>query len=251
MSDGSTDDDLRHLLDDLSTTLDALRGELDDRDRDGRERSRHSRARRTPSVAPPRPGRFLRFTEEYTIPTLVSFLEANIRALELLQGLLGILNGSDDSRVERRQFEALGGRTMDQLDGVLTDLQDALDGQPTDPDARDLLEDARALRREIDDRIAGRDLTRREERGGRAGGRDRGGRRSRRDGGPVSIDVADAGDTTERPEREDEDAPRDDEVDVDAELDAIRREVHDGEADAGGVERGESGDGDGDEDRED
>lgn len=242
MSDRSSDD-LRYLLDDLSSTLDALRDELGDQDR------RRSGADRDRPLAPPRPGRFLRFTEEYTIPTLISFLEANIRALELLQGLLGLLDGEEGdrrSRSDRRQFEALGGRTMDQLDGLLDDLQGALEGQPTDPDARELLGDARSLRREIDDHIAGRTADDRREgddrRRRRRGHRERRGRRS---DGSVGIDVTDADEEpTDRDEAPAREESPDDEVDVDAELDSIRREVR-GDPDGTG-RNGESGDGDGD-----
>ncbi len=249
MSDRSSDD-LRYLLDDLSSTLDSLRDELDERERRDRRGGRRGRDHdRSRGLTPPQPGRFLRFTEEYTIPTLISFLETNIRALELLQGLLGLLNGSDGSatRADRRQFEALGGRTMDQLDGLLTDLQDALEGRPTDPEASDLLDDARSLRREIDDRIAGRRPEDRRLRD-RTGDRDRG--RRRRDGGSVSIDVSDADDRrdADRNDAADEeaDAP-DDEVDVDAELDSIRREVHGDEGGDDGVDADADADGNGDE----
>lgn len=246
MSDRSSDD-LRHLLDDLSHTLDALRDELDegerrrgrsggrgaDRNRDGegdrprergRRRGRDRDGDRGSRPEPPGSGRFLEFTEEYTIPTLISFLETNIRALELLQGLLGLLNGSGESRSDRRQFEAVGERTMDQLDGLLGDLQGAIEGEPTDPTARDLLAEARSLRREIDDRIAGRSSADGER---PRDGRDRDRDRRERDERSVSIEVTDAdGGDSSTEDATDGSGSADDEVDVEGELDSIRREVH-------------------------
>ena len=65
-------DELAAQLDELEATLTDLRSEL------------RSEGRRGPP-RPPRLGELLRFTEEYTIPTLIALLEATIKSLELLQ----------------------------------------------------------------------------------------------------------------------------------------------------------------------
>ncbi|MFC5969727.1 hypothetical protein ACFPYI_00135 [Halomarina salina] len=274
-----SDDDLSALLDELSGTLDRLQTELDDDrgrrgrgerrgDRDGNRRDRGRRDNPEERRAPrrrrersgpqiPRPGTFLKFTEEYTIPALIAFLEANVRALELLQGLLRLLRGGE---VSESHVESVGRRTLGQVDGLLSDVQGALEGQPSNPEARDLLDEARSLRGEIDDRIAGGAIRREGERGGRTSGRDDdrptgNDRRSDRQGrsAPVAIDVSDddgrgndrRGDESrgsdrrpsdqDREERRGEDRrdgerARRDEVDVDSELDSLRRQVR-GDAD--------------------
>ena len=113
-----------------------------------------------------------------------------------------------------------GRRAIDSLDGVLADLQDAVEGQPTDPRARDLLGEARDLRDEIDDILAGRepdDGDERERTRREASDRDRD--RDRGDRGGVTIDVADEDDPRDRGDRADGTDESDDEdegVDVDA-----------------------------------
>jgi hypothetical protein len=252
-----SDDDLDALLDDLSGTLDRLRSELDEeragdrrRERPVDDRRRTRRADRDrPSI--PGPGRFLRFTEEYTIPALIAFLEANIRALELLQGLLRLL---DRGETTERRVESVGRRTLDGVDDLLSDVQGAIEGRPSDDRARDLLDEARSLRAEIDDRVAGGDGITRRGRADRS--RDRPSDRSRRedaDAGrsrdaPVTIDVRDTDgeDGDDRSDdseadggrergagRRDEDAERRDDVDVDSELDSLRRQIR-GDGEEGG-----------------
>ncbi|MFC7154894.1 hypothetical protein ACFQPA_05420 [Halomarina halobia] len=220
-------DDLPALLDDLSATLDELRAELEadgaerraDRGPEARDRTPWRRSRH---AARPRPGEFLRFTEEYTIPTLISFLEANIRALELLRGVLRLTGGRGLPATDRddERVTTAGRRALDGVDAVLADLQDALEARPTDENARDLLDDARSLRREIDGAIGGRADERRVD-------RDRRPRREPTDAISIAVtdETADGGDGNEG---EDPDGP---EVDVDAELDAIRREVRPDEDD--------------------
>lgn len=219
MSRRPSDDDLDALLAELSGTLDELRGVLAERPSDAdRERPRSHRrpsADRPGVPRPPDPRAVLRFTERHTIPTLIAFLEANVRALESLQGLLRLIDGADPDPVDRSRFERAGERTVDRLDRLLDDLQGAVEGEPPDAAARDLLAEARALNSEIDDRVAGR--TRERERGERTE-RKRDARRQGDEG--VQIDVADA---------DSADADSDDGVDVDAELDSLRRRLRDDE----------------------
>lgn len=201
------DDDLDELLSDLSTTLSELQDTLADE-------QHQPRSRRLPS-----PGRFLRFTEEHTIPTLISLLETHIRALELLQGLLRLVNGREERAATSqpgdgdRRVRRTGRRTLDALDGALSDLQGALEGEPPNEDARSLLNDARSLSEDIDERLSGPIET---EAGGEEATEDRS------DGdGAIRIDVEgpDAGSDAEE------------DISVDAELDTIKRELQDDEDD--------------------
>lgn len=207
----SQDDDLDELLSELSTTLSALQEEL--AEEDGPSRSRSSTRGQLPS-----PGRFLRFTEEYTIPTLISLLETHIRALELLQGLLRLVNGREDrgdrssSVVGNRRVRNTGRRTLDALDGALSDLQGALEGEPPDGEANSLLNDARSLSEEIDSRLS--------EPGNAESGAENGETDERTDDGAIRIDV-------EGPDTETDDSG----VDVDEELDTIKRELQDDDDD--------------------
>jgi hypothetical protein len=196
----------------------------------------------------------LRFTEEYTIPTIISVLETTIRSLELLRNVLrladpdrSVFDAGDRRRstAERLGMTTVGREALSGVDRALDDLREALSDLPPDAESRDIVTDARDLMGEIEARIdeAERERERsrygyREDRrrdGDDGGRRDRRGGRSRRtDGdGPVTIDVGEESDTDEE-----EETPQ---VDVDAELESIRKEVRGGE-DADGD--GEAGDAD-------
>lgn len=132
-----SDDELERVAGDLADTLDALRQELD-ADRRG----------------PPRVVDLLRFTERYTIPAVIAVLEANIRILELLAGGIRVATG-DEGPADRRGATADAARaTLDALDSALQDATRALSGgAPANPEARELLQEARSLRAELDDRL--------------------------------------------------------------------------------------------------
>lgn len=189
----SNADDLAPLLEELAATLDELRGELDD------ERPRRLRD-------------LLRFTEQYTIPAVIAILETNIRLLELTAGAIRLADG----RLGERDGPGRSDVALDALERGLDDLGGALRGDPTDPEARKLLEEARSLRREVRGRVA-----------------------AARE--PESDGSADASATTsdsqsyrvpveqerEAHEEDDERAEREgSEVDVDAEIETIKRELH-------------------------
>lgn len=135
MSEDRRDPDA--VADELAGTLRELRTEM----RDGRR-----------PLRPPTPRELLRFTDEYTIPALVASLEAAIRALELLQGAIRLVEGRPAGR-DRPDVAAAGRATLDRLDALLAELQDAFEGEPPDPEARRLLADARELRDELGDRL--------------------------------------------------------------------------------------------------
>ncbi len=135
------------LVGDLAQTIEELQSDLEP---DAR-----------PSLRPPSPRDLARFTSEVTIPAIVLALETNVRVLKLLQRALRLAAGEDPRSGEatqaRERAEAIGRRSLSRLDDVLADLQDALDRRPPDDPARELLDEARALRTEIDDRLQAAD----------------------------------------------------------------------------------------------
>lgn len=187
--------DLEDLSEELSVTLRDLRDEL-----------------RTPRgpfglPRPPTPREVLRFTESYAIPTAVAVLEANIRALELLAAAIrAVEGGASDAKRARARAESVSRATLDRLDDALVDLQNALEGRPENADARRLLDEARELRAEIDDRL----------------------RETPRGADRSETGDSDPGGTT----RDVHEVP----VDVESELDSIKRDL--GESDGGSEDDG-------------
>ena len=267
------DDDLEERLDELEAVLSDLRNELRETERDRRGPPR-----------PPRLSELVRFTERYTIPTVIALLETTIKSLELLQGTLRL---ADPGRSVTEGAEATGDRLADVRDGAtaglsrsLAELRDALSEAdlPEEAASRSIVADARDLTAEIESRIeegrreadAARSRRTGDGRTDRTGdgrtdrtGDDR--RRSERDdavdAGPVRIDVTDpgaddadgSGAETGADDAADADAPP--EVDVESELESIKRAIDDGEKEGGtavdeeGVDDEETdGDGSADED---
>jgi hypothetical protein len=179
----------------------------------------------------------IRFTDEYTIPTVISILETTIRSLELLRGVLRLTDPdrrppadrSDgrrlDDDVDRRVVEGTE-RALDELRRVLTGTE-----EPTDPAARDVLGDARALTAEIESLLA---EARERSDASRSGGRRRDADDRRGDSRGVVIPVDDGGDG-DADRNVDDDRAADDatdseteqgvQIDVDAELESIRADV--------------------------
>lgn len=139
-------EDLPDLVGELARTTEQLREELD-----GRQNDR--------GLRPPSPGDLVRFTSEVTIPAIILVLETNVRALRLLQRTLQFAQGRTETTEgsaggeARRRAEDLGRETLGRLDTALADLQDALSGRPSDDEARELLEEARTLRTDIENRL--------------------------------------------------------------------------------------------------
>ncbi|MEF8808528.1 DUF7547 family protein [Natronomonas sp.] len=230
-ADNEAEADLADAAADLADTLEALRAELREPPRGPLGLPR-----------PPSPSELLALTERYTIPALVSTLETSIRLLELLAAAIRLAQGrSVDSDVEARlsasEFAVAGGRegvdrlaaasrtTLEKLDDALVDLQGAAaGGAPDNPEAERLLEQARRLRAEVDDRLAEIEAAERAE----SGTADR-----------TTIDVdsetgtgADADESaTETAEAEEADEPAGDTVDVDAELASLKEDMDSGEDD--------------------
>ena len=102
---------------------------------------------------PPRTDELRQFTSEIAIPGAILLLETNVRALRLLQRSIRLADGRDgqgaDESVSRRA-ERAGSKALARLETALADVQSALDSQPPDSEARDLLEDARRLRADLE-----------------------------------------------------------------------------------------------------
>ena len=198
--------DLPEAVDELAETLETLRTELREPPRGPLGLPR-----------PPTPGEFRRLTEEYTLPALVSLLETSVRVLELLAASIRVaqsrpLDGEDD-RPRTDPVVTVSRRTLRGLDDALADLQrEGTDGGPADTRVRRLLQEARDLQREVDDRLA--DSTATPERSLRP-----------TDPEPVEIEVQ-AGD-----EGEEDDGGEGVDVDVDRELEDIKRELDEDEFD--------------------
>lgn len=224
MDDG---EDLERTVGELAATLDELRDELEPEQRPSRVRD------------------LVRFTEQYTIPAVIAILETNIRLLEMLQGAIRLADGRLD-----REGERTADRAFDALDGAFSDVRDAIAGTPENPEARRLLEEARDLRAEAERRVEER---RRDDRPESARqGDDRPG-----DELPGDELPGDERGTPERA-REARDGPHEVPVDVEAELETIKREfdeTEDGDEgegrdgnEGGGRDGNEGGGGDGDKD---
>jgi hypothetical protein len=145
MSDRDGNADLARLAADLARSLRELQRELESGPRGPR---------------PPTPRDLLRFTDEVAIPGLILLLETNVRALRLLQRAIRLADDRNDRRAPssdhavRERAVALSHTTLDRLDTVLADVQEAMEGRPPDDEARQVLDEARSLREEIDDQLA-------------------------------------------------------------------------------------------------
>lgn len=248
-----------------------------DRSRTDSPDTRRRSGDRSPQFDPPSVADILQFTEEYTLPTLIATLEATIEALELFRRILGVATpGDTDRRVGRDRQERqrrgvldtalseAGTQASDQFADRLADLRTALSETdlPADDDARSIIADARELTDEIEARVRdaddARSMNRRDS--GRASdddparhdGSDSGTNRSpsgESDDGPVTIEVGgpdDGNESDDGTDRDDtvghdtsdgDDSDDPPEVDVDAELESIKREMGDAEtSDDGGAD---------------
>lgn len=200
--------ELDERLEELEATVADLREELE--------------GRRGPMgvPSPPRPREFLRFADEYAIPAAISALEANVRALEMLQA--GIRASDPERAVDetgravRDRASGVGRASLERLDRALAEVEAALEGSgtPRNREASDLLADARELNEEIRGMIDSRGPT-------RSAGADR--------SEAVRIEVRDEseadGDEVDGGDGDEETAAGATEAEVEAELEAVREEV--------------------------
>ncbi|WP_435066436.1 DUF7547 family protein [Haloplanus sp. C73] len=185
------DEDLADLLAELERTLTDLRTAVDD---DVRRRRR-----------PPTPSEILRFTESYTLPTLIALLEATVQSLELLRAVLRLTDPDATSDRLRERLKQERGPTDAALRETVADLRNALTGAdlPEDAAAASIVADARELTATIERRLG-------ESAANQGEGRDA----AEAERG-VAIDVEEEADQT----------------DIDAELDSIRESVEDEQRD--------------------
>lgn len=217
----SRDDDadetaeLAVLLADLERTLADRRSAVEDDVRDGGRRGHNDGV--TPPPRPPTPGEILRFTEQYTIPTLVALLEATVQSLELLRAVLRLAGPRPTEERLRTRLRSPESPDAATLRETLADLRAALTGAdlPEESAAASVITDARSLTAEIDDRLASID----EERDAERERRDRS--ESATDKGGVAIDVREENGDDET----DEDDTAEGSVDVDAELTSIKESL--------------------------
>jgi len=204
------DEDLAVLLSELEETLTDLRSAVDRDVRGGGRRSRG--AGDVPRRRPPTPGEILRFTEEYTIPTLIALLEATVQSLELLRAVLRLAGPRPREERLRDRLQSPASPDVITLRDALADLREALTGAdlPEESAAGSVLADARSLTAEIDERLAAVD-----DAGKRRADSRRGDRTDREQG--VAIDVEEEGEA----------------VDVDAELASIKESMTEDENESG------------------
>ena len=186
-------DDLAVLLDDLNTTLSALEEAVDDEQQSSSSRSsqtsrdRNSASRdssvqrrdgaqtdnRSEDDGGSSIGNVFRFTEEYTLPALISILETTIESLELLRGVLRFVDPEQSAFRDRSQTQnrrrrgksprrdpvsTVGREALSGLDRALSEIEETLAADndqslPSDRIPRDLLADARDLSAEVADRL--------------------------------------------------------------------------------------------------
>ena len=208
MTSTPSDDELAERVAELEATLEQLRREI----------------RRPPTgplglPRPPTPRELLELTDRYAIPTAIAVLEANIRALELLQRLIRLADTERAAEAEadrmRSRAEAISRVTLDQLESVLEELQEG--ALPREPESRQIIDDARQLRAELREWLAEGDRT-------VADGTSR--ERELIEGADKS-DESDEPDVLDEPDEPDEptDAADAVEIDVDEELRSIRAEL--------------------------
>ncbi|MCU4753846.1 hypothetical protein OB919_17975 [Halobacteria archaeon AArc-curdl1] len=145
-------DELTTAIKELTATLDELRVDLE-----------RGRTRPRPRFRPPTPEELATFGDEVAIPATIGILKLNIKALETLQRTLRASRRSKNLRDDadavasrtRKHSSAIRETTLSHLDSALEELQDAISGGSLEADerTRDLLEDARRLRQEVDRRL--------------------------------------------------------------------------------------------------
>ena len=244
------------------------RGERDERGSRGErrsERTRRDRRGRDADRAPRRefdpPGvtDVLRFTEEYTLPTLIATLEATAEALRLVQRLLRLVTPGESRAPETDQgrsvdlgadaIQAVSDRAAteltDRLAALRTELEEA--NLPEDDESREVLTEARELTDEIERRVRESEGLADAARSNRTRSNTARSETTRSNtsrgatDGPVTIEVGDPasddsaddgddaqGDTASDAEGDttEESAPDEPpEVDVEAELESIKRDL--------------------------
>lgn len=210
----STDDELAADVEELVDALEQVREEL--------------RPRRGPFglPAPPSPGELLRFTDRQVIPFAIAVLEANVRALELLQGAIRLVDSGraagEEARRTRERAASLSRRSLERLDGVLADLEASASDRSFERrgPGQEILSEARRLRQEVEDALAERADEESSDEPPEVRGWD-----DQTDDGPTGDGPTDGGPIDDEPTDDEpiEDARPD--VDVEGELRTIKEEL--------------------------
>ena len=147
MSDEESPPSVDQQLAALTDRLDRLQRELE-------------RSRLPPLVPrPPRADELRQFTTDVAIPGIILLLETNVRALKLLQRTLRTAEASESrGTAAADRASELGAAALARLDDALAEAQSALAAEPPDSEARELLDDARTLQQEIQDRLTDEEL---------------------------------------------------------------------------------------------
>lgn len=240
------DEELADAIRDLARTINDLGDELEPR--------RRSRLR------PPTPRDVLRLTDEVAIPATLTMLQASVRALETFQRGIRLLRTEQEVRDRtasaaaetERRADSLRRTTVSQLDTALAELQRAVStgSLPADDRVRNLLDEARTLRDQVDRKLA--DVA--EDSAGGASDD-----RNATPSTGYTIEIEDGDDDPNRSDGEDtqrtnaRDEPDQSNVDVDAELETLKdRYGPDDDGDGGDDEKGtDSKRGNGDEKSDD
>lgn len=227
MSDDPDARELAAVADDLAETLAALQAELEGPPEPPRGPLGLPR--------PPTPREALRFADQVAIPATIAVLEANVKLLRALQRAIRLADTEREVRdrgtaaTERAVSASRAG--LSRLERALDDLQAAVQESdlPSDETARDLLQDARRLRAEIDDRLADAQQRADESATGTGAGGDGGDSATGGEGGDRDEAVAD------EPVQ----------VDVEGELESLKQRYGEDDGSEDGSETSEGGDADG------
>lgn len=150
MSDAPEEPELTELLRDLTRELRRLEREVEPDRR----------------IRPPTGNDLARFTSEVAIPGLILLLKSQIKALELLRRTIRIAEGrqvrsaSTGASEVRNRAEQLGSATLTQLDAVLADLQEAIEGRPANERSNELITEARELQERVQEELSTQDTER-------------------------------------------------------------------------------------------
>jgi hypothetical protein len=177
---------------------------------------------------PPTPGELLAFVDDHAIPTTIAILEANVRGLKALRGTIGLLRRAEErdpggrSTAIRDRTDSVAREAVAELDRAVSDLATAIEGGglPDDRKARSVLQEIRSVRDEVADALEASGATEEDSGGSDAGkGESDDGRANERSDGGGGV-----------------------EVDVESELESIRREMR-GKGTTGDGDESEDGDG--------
>jgi hypothetical protein len=109
---------------------------------------------------PPTPGEVLTFVDDHAIPTTIAVLTANVRALKALRAAIRLLRRTEERDLPetgrlRDRTDAVAREAVTELDRAVSDLATAIEGEglPDNDEARSVLQEIRAVRDEVADAL--------------------------------------------------------------------------------------------------